>query len=98
MDILPDFFLDYREKLSTDTRWTDRVAAHDATWSGTTRHGRGWAYGRETKQLERNNEMTMKLTKPAGTARRAVRNLALLATLAVSSVAWAAMETDGVSA
>ncbi len=34
MDILPDFFLDYREKLSTDTRWTDRVAAHDATWSG----------------------------------------------------------------
>ncbi|MBQ6009481.1 MAG: putative DNA binding domain-containing protein [Kiritimatiellae bacterium] len=34
MDVLPDFFLDYREKLSTDTRWTDRVAAHDATWSG----------------------------------------------------------------
>ena len=34
MDILPDFFLDYRERLSTDTRWTDRVAAHDATWSG----------------------------------------------------------------
>jgi len=34
MDILPDFFLDYREKLSTDTRWTDRVAAHDADWSG----------------------------------------------------------------
>jgi len=42
--------------------------------------------------------MTKKLTKPAGTARRAVRNLALLATLAVSSVAWAAMETDGVNA
>ena len=34
MDVLPDFFLDYREKLSTDTRWTDRIAAHDATWSG----------------------------------------------------------------
>jgi len=34
MDVLPNFFLDYREKLSTDTRWTDRVAAHDATWSG----------------------------------------------------------------
>ena len=34
MDVLPDFFLDYREKLSTDTRWTDRVAAHDANWSG----------------------------------------------------------------
>ena len=34
MDVLPDFFLDYRERLSTDTRWTDRVAAHDATWSG----------------------------------------------------------------
>ena len=34
MDVLPNFFLDYREKLSTDTRWTDRVAAHDVTWSG----------------------------------------------------------------
>ena len=34
MDVLPNFFLDYRERLSTDKRWTDRVAAHDATWSG----------------------------------------------------------------
>ena len=42
--------------------------------------------------------MTKKLTKPAGTARRAVRDLALLATLAVASVAWAATETDGVNA
>ena len=39
--------------------------------------------------------MTKKLTKPAGTARRAVRNLALLATRAVASVAWAATETVG---
>jgi len=33
-----------------------------------------------------------------GTARRAVRDLALLATLAVASVAWAERETDGVNA
>ena len=31
---LPDYFLDYREKTGDGTRWKDRVAAHDATWSG----------------------------------------------------------------
>jgi len=39
--------------------------------------------------------MTMKLTKPVGTARRAVRNLALLATLSAAFGAWAATETAG---
>ena len=34
MRVLPDYFLDYRERLSNETRWNDRVAAHDATWSG----------------------------------------------------------------
>ena len=34
MHVLPNYFLDYRERLSSETRWTDRVAAHDATWSG----------------------------------------------------------------
>ena len=34
MQVLPDYFLDYRERLSNETRWNDRVAAHDATWSG----------------------------------------------------------------
>ena len=33
-NVLPDYFLDYRECLADGTRWTDRVAAHDATWSG----------------------------------------------------------------
>ena len=33
-NVLPDYFLDYRERLADGTRWTDRVAAHDATWSG----------------------------------------------------------------
>jgi len=32
--VLPDFFLDYRERLSGDTRWTDRVCSSDGTWSG----------------------------------------------------------------
>ncbi len=31
---LPGYFLDYREKLSTDTRWTDRVCSGDGDWSG----------------------------------------------------------------
>jgi len=34
LDVLPNYFLDYRERLSTDARWSDRLAAHDATWSG----------------------------------------------------------------
>lgn len=33
-DVVPHFFLDYRERLSDETRWSDRVCAHDATWSG----------------------------------------------------------------
>ena len=39
--------------------------------------------------------MTRKLPMPVGTARRAVRNLAMLAMVAVASVAWAATETVG---
>ena len=34
LDVLPNYFLDYREKLSNETRWSDRLASHDATWSG----------------------------------------------------------------
>ena len=33
-DELPNYFLDYREHLSNDTRWSDRVSAGDGTWSG----------------------------------------------------------------
>ena len=33
-NVLPDYFLDYREGVADGSRWTDRVAAHDATWSG----------------------------------------------------------------
>ena len=29
-----DYFLDYREHLSSDVRWTDRVCSGDANWSG----------------------------------------------------------------
>ncbi|MBQ3342979.1 MAG: hypothetical protein IJG84_13850 [Kiritimatiellae bacterium] len=39
--------------------------------------------------------MTKKLMMPLGTARRAVRNLALLATLAAVFGAWAETETVG---
>lgn len=31
---LPGFFLDYRERMSTTTRWTDRVCSGDGDWSG----------------------------------------------------------------
>ena len=31
---LPDFFLDYRERFASDTRWSDRVCSGDASWSG----------------------------------------------------------------
>lgn len=31
---LPNFFLDYRERLDLDTRWSDRVCSQDGTWSG----------------------------------------------------------------
>ncbi len=31
---LPNFFLDYREKQSIDTRWSDRVCSMDGDWSG----------------------------------------------------------------
>lgn len=34
MNELPNFFLDYREKLMTDTRWSDRVCSGDGDWSG----------------------------------------------------------------
>ena len=33
-DVLPYFFLDYREHMSNDVRWTDRICSGDATWSG----------------------------------------------------------------
>ena len=33
-DVMPNYFLDYRERLTTETRWSDRVCAHDSTWSG----------------------------------------------------------------
>lgn len=31
---LPNYFLDYRERLSGDVRWSDRVSSGDGTWSG----------------------------------------------------------------
>ena len=34
INFLPHFFLDYRERLSGETRWSDRVCSQDATWSG----------------------------------------------------------------
>ncbi len=33
-NVLPYFFLDYREHLSPDVRWTDRVCSGDTNWSG----------------------------------------------------------------
>lgn len=34
VDEFPNYFLDYRERLSSDTRWSDRVYSGDGTWSG----------------------------------------------------------------
>ena len=34
VDELPNFFLDYRQKMSTETRWTDRICSSDGDWSG----------------------------------------------------------------
>ena len=34
MGELPNYFLDYREHLTNDVRWTDRVCSSDSTWSG----------------------------------------------------------------
>lgn len=31
---LPNYFLDYREHLNEETRWTDRVCSSDGDWSG----------------------------------------------------------------
>lgn len=31
---LPNYFLDYRERLLTETRWSDRVCSGDGDWSG----------------------------------------------------------------
>ena len=33
-NVLPNYFLDYREPSGDEGRWHDRVCAHDATWSG----------------------------------------------------------------
>ena len=33
-DVLPNFFLDYREHYRKNIRWTDRICSGDATWSG----------------------------------------------------------------
>lgn len=34
MDEAPNYFLDYRERFSSDTRWSDRVCSGDGDWSG----------------------------------------------------------------
>lgn len=34
MDELPNYFLDYRERMSNETRWSDRVCSGDGDWSG----------------------------------------------------------------
>ena len=34
MDELPNYFLDYRERMAADTRWSDRVCCSDGDWSG----------------------------------------------------------------
>ena len=33
-NVLPNFFLDYREHYRKNIRWTDRICSGDATWSG----------------------------------------------------------------
>ena len=33
-DELPNYFLDYKERLAIDSRWSDRICSSDATWSG----------------------------------------------------------------
>ena len=58
--------------------------------------GRGVPPSRKEKnQFERKKKMTKKLTMTVGTARRAVRNLALLAAVAVAIGARAERETVG---
>lgn len=34
VDVLPNYFLDYRERMADETRWSDRVCTGDGTWSG----------------------------------------------------------------
>lgn len=34
VDEVPNYFLDYRERLSNETRWSDRVCSGDGNWSG----------------------------------------------------------------
>lgn len=34
IDECPNYFLDYRERLATETRWSDRVSSGDGDWSG----------------------------------------------------------------
>ena len=34
IDFFPKYFLDYREKLDINTRWTNRIISSDGTWSG----------------------------------------------------------------
>ncbi len=34
MDVLPNYFLDYRERKATNIRWSDRVCCSDGDWSG----------------------------------------------------------------
>lgn len=34
IDEVPNYFLDYRERLSGETRWSDRVCSGDGDWSG----------------------------------------------------------------
>lgn len=34
VDEVPNYFLDYRERLSNETRWSDRVCSGDGDWSG----------------------------------------------------------------
>ena len=33
MDELPNYFLDYRERMATDTRWSDCICVSDGDWS-----------------------------------------------------------------
>ena len=79
-NVLPYFFLDYREHLSPDVRWTDRVCSGDANWSGNIfdfffriihadYHGRrGIVIDKYPKRLEVSNPGTLRMSKSVAIA------------------------------
>lgn len=63
IDEVPNYFLDYRERLSNETRWSDRVCSGDGNWSGNIFDFYFKVIDRLTSDVKRPFKLDAKLTR-----------------------------------